>query len=222
MQFLITFLEGIITFVSPCVLPMLPLYMLYFAGDQQEGRRDRTLGNALGFVLGFTALFVLLGLFAGSLGGLLTRHKTAVNLVTGAIVVVFGLHYMGLLKIGFLSRTVKPESDVKPTGFFSAILFGIVFAVGWSPCTGAFLGSAMLMAASQASWATGMLLLLCYSLGLGVPFILCALLLDKLKGAFAFIKKHYQIINRICGAFLIVLGILMMTGLFAKLAMLLK
>ena len=222
MQFLITFLEGIITFVSPCVLPMLPLYMLYFAGDQQEGRRDRTLGNALGFVLGFTALFVLLGLFAGSLGGLLTRHRTAVNLVTGAIVVVFGLHYMGLLKIGFLSRTVKPESDVKPTGFFSAILFGIVFAVGWSPCTGAFLGSAMLMAASQASWATGMLLLLCYSLGLGVPFILCALLLDKLKGAFAFIKKHYQIINRICGAFLIVLGILMMTGLFAKLAMLLK
>jgi len=222
MQFLITFLEGIITFVSPCVLPMLPLYMLYFAGDQQEGKRDRTLGNALGFVLGFTALFVLLGLFAGSLGGLLTRHKTAVNLVTGAIVVVFGLHYMGLLKIGFLSRTVKPESDVKPTGFFSAILFGVVFAVGWSPCTGAFLGSAMLMAASQASWATGMLLLLCYSLGLGVPFILCALLLDKLKGAFAFIKKHYQIINRICGAFLIVLGILMMTGLFAKLAMLLK
>ena len=222
MQFLITFLEGIITFVSPCVLPMLPLYMLYFAGDQQEGRRDRTLGNALGFVLGFTALFVLLGLFAGSLGGLLTRHRTAVNLVTGAIVVVFGLHYMGLLKIGFLSRTVKPESDVKPTGFFSAILFGVVFAVGWSPCTGAFLGSAMLMAASQASWATGMLLLLCYSLGLGVPFILCALLLDKLKGAFAFIKKHYQIINRICGAFLIVLGILMMTGLFAKLAMLLK
>jgi cytochrome c-type biogenesis protein len=222
MQFFITFLEGIITFVSPCVLPMLPLYMLYFAGDQQEGRKDRTLPNALGFVAGFTVLFVLLGLFAGTLGGLLTKYKTVVNLVTGAIVVVFGLHYAGLLKIGFLSRTLKPETDVRPTGFFSALLFGVVFAIGWSPCTGAFLGSAMLMAANQASWAQGMLLLLCYSLGLGVPFLLCAVLLDKLKGAFAFIKKHYQIINRVCGAFLILLGILMMTGLFAKLANLLR
>ena len=143
MQFLITFLEGIITFVSPCVLPMIPLYVLYFAGDQQEGKRDRTLSNALGFVLGFTILFVLLGLFAGTLGGLLVRHQKIVNLVTGAIVIVFGLHYAGVLKIGFLSRTLKPDTNVKPTGFFSAMVFGLVFAVGWSPCTGAFLGSAM-------------------------------------------------------------------------------
>jgi len=222
MQFLITFLEGIITFVSPCVLPMIPLYVLYFAGDQQEGKRDRTLSNALAFVLVFTILFVLLGLFAGTLGGLLVRHQKIVNLVTGAIVIVFGLHYAGVLKIGFLSRTLKPDTNVKPTGFFSAMVFGLVFAVGWSPCTGAFLGSAMLMAANQQSWATGMLLLLCYSAGLGVPFLLCAVLIDKLKGAFNFIKKHYTVINRICGAFLILIGILMMTGLFAKLSVLLR
>ena len=222
MQFLITFLEGIITFVSPCVLPMIPLYVLYFAGDQQEGKRDRTLSNALGFVLGFTILFVLLGLFAGTLGSLLVRHKTVVNLVTGAVVIVFGLHYAGIIKIGFLSRTFRPDTNVRPTGFFSALVFGFVFAIGWSPCTGAFLGSAMLMAASQQSWTTGMLMLLCYSVGLGVPFLLCAVLIDKLKGAFDFIKKHYTVINRICGAFLIVIGILMMTGLFAKLSVLLR
>jgi len=217
MQFFITFLEGMITFVSPCVLPLLPLYVLYFAGDQQEGQRDRTLLNALGFVLGFTILFVLLGLFAGTLGGLLTRYQTAVNLVTGAIVVVFGLHYMEVFRIGFLNRTLKPESSVRPTGFFSALVFGVVFAVGWSPCTGAFLGSAMLLAANQASWITGMVLLLCYSLGLGIPFVLCAVLLDRLRGAFRFIKQHYRTINRICGGFLVLLGILMMTGLFTRL-----
>jgi len=217
MQFFITFLEGMITFVSPCVLPLLPLYVLYFAGDQQEGQRDRTLLNALGFVLGFTILFVLLGLFAGTLGGLLPRYQTAVNLVTGAIVVVFGLHYMEVFRIGFLNRTLKPESSVRPTGFFSALVFGVVFAVGWSPCTGAFLGSAMLLAANQASWITGMVLLLCYSLGLGIPFVLCAVLLDRLRGAFRFIKQHYRTINRICGGFLVLLGILMMTGLFTRL-----
>ena len=124
---------------------------------------------------------------------------------------------MEVFRIGFLNRTLKPESSVRPTGFFSALVFGVVFAVGWSPCTGAFLGSAMLLAANQASWITGMVLLLCYSLGLGIPFVLCAVLLDRLRGAFRFIKQHYRTINRICGGFLVLLGILMMTGLFTRL-----
>ena len=216
MQYLITFLEGIITFISPCVLPLLPVYILYFAGDQAEKKTGRSVRNALGFVTGFTLLFMVLGLFAGSLGSFLIRYQTAVNIVTGLIVILFGIHYAGLLRIGFLNKTVKLNAEIKPKNFFSSALFGAVFAVGWSPCTGAFLGSAMMMAASQTGWFSGMLLLLAYSLGLGVPFVLCAVLIDQLKGAFAFIKRHYRSINIVCGVFLILIGILMMTGIFAK------
>ena len=216
MQYLITFLEGIITFISPCVLPLLPVYILYFAGDQAEKKTGRSVRNALGVVTGFTLLFMVLGLFAGSLGSFLIRYQTAVNIVTGLIVILFGIHYTGLLRIGFLNKTVKLNAEIKPKNFFSSALFGAVFAVGWSPCTGAFLGSAMMMAASQTGWFSGMLLLLAYSLGLGVPFVLCAVLIDQLKGAFAFIKRHYRSINIVCGVFLILIGILMMTGIFAK------
>ncbi|MEA4964971.1 MAG: cytochrome c biogenesis protein CcdA [Oscillospiraceae bacterium] len=220
MQYLITFLEGIITFISPCVLPMLPLYALYFAGG--AGNRRSPLRNALGFVLGFTLLFVLLGMLAGTLGGFLTRHRTAVNLATGAIVVLFGLHYAGLLHIRLLDRTVKPSADIRPERFFAAVLFGAVFAVGWSPCTGAFLGSAMMLAASRQSSMAGLFLLLCYSAGLGIPFVLSAVLIDRLQSAFRFIREHYRVINLVCGIFLIVIGILMMTGLFDSAAALLS
>jgi len=174
--------------------------------------------RALGFVLGFTLLFVVLGVFAASLGGLLIRYQTAVNIVAGAVVVLFGLHYMGVLNIPLLARTLKPNVHVQAKGVLSCLLLGAVFAVGWSPCTGAFLGSAMMLAATEASAVQGMLLLLCYSLGLGVPFVLCALLIDQLKGAFSFIKRHYGVINKACGAFLILVGILMMTGWFARLS----
>ena len=221
MQYLITFLEGMITFISPCVLPMLPVYALYFTAGEQEGRAGRALTRALGFVLGFTLLFVALGVFAASLGALLAVHQRAVNLVTGAVVVLFGLHYMGALRIGLLQRTVRPDVQVKAQGFFSCVLLGVVFAVGWSPCTGAFLGSAMMLAASRSGAVEGMLLLLCYSLGLGVPFVLCALLIDRLKGALAAVKRHYAVVNRVCGAFLVLVGVLMMTGLFARLSALL-
>lgn len=215
MQYLITFLEGMITFISPCVLPLLPVYILYFAGGEEQGKKS--VKNALGFVLGFTLLFVALGGFAGTLGSLFTRHQTAVNLITGAVVILFGLHYAGILQIGLLNRTIKPGSAVKPARFWSAVLFGAIFAIGWSPCTGAFLGSAMMLAASQSGWVQGMLLLFTYSLGLGVPFVLCAVLIDRLKGAFDWIKQHYRVINLICGIFLIAVGVLMMTGLFSRL-----
>lgn len=219
MQYLITFLEGMITFISPCVLPMIPVYVLYFTGDNREERgMGKTLVRALGFVLGFTLLFIALGMFAATLGSLLIRYQRIVNIVTGGVVVLFGLHYMGLLRIGLLDRTVRPNVQVKAKGFFSCLLLGAVFAVGWSPCTGAFLGSAMMLAATQAGAMQGMLLLLCYSLGLGVPFVLCALLIDQLKDAFTFIKRHYGVINKICGAFLVIVGILMMLGMMARLS----
>ena len=222
MQYLITFLEGMITFISPCVLPMIPVYVLYFTGDNREdSSMGKTLVRALGFVLGFTLLFVALGVFAATLGSLLIRYQRMVNIVTGGVVVFFGLHYMGLLRISLLDKTMKPNVHVQAKGFFSCLLLGAVFAVGWSPCTGAFLGTAMMLAATQAGTMQGLLLLLCYSLGLGVPFVLCALLIDQLKGAFTFIKRNYGVINKACGAFLVLVGVLMMFGLMTRLSALL-
>ena len=222
LEALTTLIEGLITFISPCVLPMIPVYVLYFTGGGEERPQGRTLLRARCFVLGFTLRFVLLGGFAGSLGALLIRHQRAVNAVCGLVMVVFGLHYAGVLRLGLLERTVRPGVQVKPEGFASCVLLGMVFAVGWSPCTGPFLGSAMMMAAGQGQMLSGVLLLLCYALGLGIPFVLCALLIDQLKGAFDVIKRHYGVINRVCGAFLVLIGVLMMTGLFARLSAMLS
>lgn len=219
MEFFIAFLEGIITFISPCLLPMLPIYLSYFAGSGNtvdgKGRSAKTLRNALGFVLGFTLVFVLLGALAGTLGGLLRRHQTVVNIVTGVIVVFFGLNFLGVVKIN-LFRGGSNAMAGKELGFFSAILFGMVFSIGWTPCVGAFLGSALMLASQQGHVLTGVLMLLCYSAGLGIPFVASALLIDSLKSTFDFIKRNYTIINRICGILLIIMGILMITGLMNK------
>lgn len=219
MELFLLFIEGIVTFISPCLLPMLPVYLLYFAGDSTaaEGGGDikRTLKNALGFVCGFTLLFTALGALSSVIGAAISAHRTIINIVTGAIVVLFGLNYAGLLRIGFLNRTVRHESAVRPTGFFSSLLFGIVFAVGWTPCVGAFLGTALLTAATQGSVMRGILMLAVYSLGLGIPFILSALLIGRLSSLFALIKRNYTVINRVCGALLIIVGILIMTGVMS-------
>lgn len=214
MQYFISFLEGIITFISPCLLPMLPIYLSYFAGSQTEGGgRGKTLCNSLGSVAGFTLIFVLLGAFAGSIGLLLRQHTTAVNLVSGAIVILFGLNFLGVLNISFLNRTHRKNARIQELSFFSALLFGMVFSIGWTPCVGAFLGSALMLASQQGSTLQGIFMLLCYSMGLGIPFVASALLIDRLKSTFNWIKAHYKVINMISGGLLVVVGILMMTGL---------
>lgn len=214
MQYVILFLEGIITFISPCLLPMLPVYISYFAGGEQVSG-GKTLKNAIGFVLGFTAVFVMMGAFAGTVGMVLQRYKTVLDIITGAVVVFFGLNYIGLFKLN-LFRGIGASMGEKPLGFFSAFTFGLVFSIGWTPCVGAFLGSALMMASQQGTVVKGILLLLVYSMGLGIPFVLSALLIDKLKGAFGFIKRHYKVINLISGILLVTVGVLMMTGLMGK------
>lgn len=208
MQYLISFFEGILTFISPCLLPMLPVYISYFAGGRQNSAK--TLTNALGFILGFTVLFTAMGALAGTLGSFLSRYQRAVNLLSGLIVVLFGLNFLGVVKLNLFRGSAKMHSG--ELGFFSSVLFGVIFSVGWTPCVGAFLGSALMLASQQAHALEGTLMLLTYSLGLGIPFFLSAILLDQLKGTFSFIKRHYAIINRVCGAVLILIGILMATG----------
>ena len=210
MNYLITFIEGVITFISPCLLPMLPLYLTYFAGGGQR-RSKQTLLCALGFVLGFTLIFVTMGALAGTLGGMLRAHRMEVDLISGLIVIAFGLNFMGLIKLNIFNgskRSFNPEN----LNFLKSILFGMVFSIGWTPCVGAFLGSALILASQQAHMVEGMLLLLAYSLGLGVPFIASALLIDQLKSSFNWIKMHYDFINRLSGILLIGLGLLMATG----------
>lgn len=215
MQYLISFLEGIITFISPCLLPMLPIYISYFAGGDMKNTK-RTLTGAFGFVFGFTVVFIALGALAGTLGSFLKEYQTAVNVISGLIVILFGLNYLGILKLNLFQGSRK-NFDTSNLNFFSAFLFGIIFSIGWTPCVGAFLGSALMMASVQGQVLTGMLMLLAYSLGLGIPFILSAILIQKLKTTFDFIKKNYKIINTVSGIFLILVGIMMATGTLGRL-----
>ena len=208
MQYLISFFEGILTFISPCLLPMLPVYLSYFGGGQQNSKK--TLTNALGFVLGFTVLFTAMGALAGTLGSFLSKYQTAVNIVSGLIVIFFGLSFMGVIRWNLFKGGTRMQTG--ELGFFSSVVFGVVFSVGWTPCVGAFLGSALMLASQQGHVLEGTLMLLAYSLGLGIPFFLSAVLIDQLKGTFNFIKRHYAVINRICGGLLILIGVLMATG----------
>ena len=216
MQYLITFLEGIISFISPCMLPLLPLYITYFAGGTEKKdteKKNRIFYRAFSFVAGFTLIFSLMGLFAGTIGSLLRSHSLIVNIVTGGVVVVFGLSYLGIIPLNFL----KGSKGGRYAGsVVSAFVFGIIYSLSLTPCIGAFLGSALMLASSSGTAAAGVLLLITYSLGLGIPFLVSALLTESLSGFFGTVKKHYRIINLISGLFLIALGVLMMTGLLSR------
>lgn len=220
MEYILSFLEGIITFISPCLLPMLPIYVSYFAGGG-ERRVATTVKNALGFVTGFTAIFIMMGAFAGLFGSIFKTHQTIVNIITGLIVIFFGLNFLGVFKFNIF-RGMKAEFKSENMGFFSSMVFGVVFSVGWTPCVGAFLGSALTLASQRGSAVTGIIMLLCYSLGLGIPFVVSAVMIDSLKTTFNFIKRHYDVINKICGGLLILVGVMMATGTMGRMLALLS
>ena len=220
MQYVISFLEGIITFISPCLLPMLPIYISYFAGGG-ERKTAKTLTCALGFVTGFTLMFMAMGALAGTVGSFLRQYERPVNIISGLVVIFFGLSFLGVFKLKLFQGT-RYSVDASSMGFFPALVFGVVFSVGWTPCVGAFLGSALMLASQQGHVVEGMLMLLAYSLGLGIPFVLSAVLIDYLKSAFNWIKRNYSVINAGCGGLLILIGILMATGTMGRLLALLS
>lgn len=211
MQYLITFLEGVISFISPCMLPMLPIYISYFAGGADK--KHKIFLRALSFCIGFSIVFCLLGVFAGTLGRLLEQYKTYVDIVCGLLVIVFGLSYLEVIRLPFF-KGMKNGRNAET--IFSAFLFGIIYSISLTPCIGAFLGSALSMASSAGTALKGFLMLLSYSAGLGIPFVVSAVLIEKLTTAFNFIKKHYKVINVICGVFLIVIGAFMALGMMDK------
>ena len=208
MDYILTFLEGIASFISPCLLPMVPIYISYFIGEDENNNKKAIL-NSGGFVLGFTTVFLILSIFASQLGGLLSSNIRYIKIFFGIVIILFGLNYMGLLKIGFLNKSKVKSMDTKNFNFFKAILFGILFSVSWTPCIGTFLSSALLLIAREQDVLKGVILMLLYSVGLGIPFIISAILIEKLKNVFDFVKKHYDVIKRISGAILIIAGIYM-------------
>lgn len=216
MEYLITFLEGMISFISPCMLPMLPVYIGYFAGASKNDHNEKgaALPGALSFVAGFTVVFCALGLFSGSLGKAVAQHTRIVNALCGLIVILLGLMFLEVIPMPFFKGN---RHNMQIKSVFSAFVFGMVFSVSLTPCVGAFLGAALMMASSAGGAVKGVLLLFVYSMGLGIPFLLSAILIEQLKTAFDFIKRHYRTINLICGGFLILVGILMMFGLLDRL-----
>jgi len=195
---------------------MLPVYISYFAGQDSKDDRQKALINALGFVLGFTMLFILMGALAGTVGYFLRKYQSLVNLVTGIVVILFGLNFTGIVNIPVLNRARRITIKNNDPGFLHSVLFGMIFSIGWTPCVGVFLGSALMLAAHSGESIKGILMLLCFSLGLGIPFIISAVLIDRLKISFDFIKRNYRIINTVSGLFLVLTGILMATGLMGK------
>ncbi len=208
MDFFVIFIEGLASFISPCVLPMLPIYVSYFTGKDKDSKR--AVINSLGFVLGFTIIFVLLGIFASTLGKLITTNIRYINIILGIIIILFGLNYIGIFNIKILNKSKGIKKNTDKLSFFSSILFGMIFSVCWTPCVGVFLSSALMISATSENILKGGIMLFIFSLGLGIPFILTSVFLEKLKNTFDFIKKHYDIINKIAGIILIFSGIQLM------------
>lgn len=205
MEYVITFIEGIASFISPCILPVIPIYISYFATESKSMKRS--IINSLGFVLGFSIIFMLLGVFAGSFGSVVHQYADYINILFGLFLVIIGLNYIGLLFIKFLNKTKGSKQKNKNLTFITSLLFGMIFSLSWTPCVGAFLSSALILASKTGSVLKGASLLLVYSLGLAIPFVVTTIFLERLKKIFDFIKKHYNIINKISGSILILSGL---------------
>lgn len=233
MQYLLTFTEGILTFISPCILSMLPIYLLYLAGtpadsgvaapdtaasvvaapdtaasgDAVPSGKTRLIVNSLGFVTGFTTVFTALGAAAAAMGVLLQGKRALLLMISGAFMILFGLNFTGVLKIGLLNSEKRFNTKVDNLRFWSSVLFGIIFGFGWSPCLGTFLGSALALAGNSETIPEGMLLLLVYSAGLAIPFIVSAAIFENVRTLFAWFSRNSRIISIISGILLMAAGI---------------
>ncbi len=217
----IAFTAGLLSFLSPCVLPLIPSYVTFITGlsleDVTKARRT-ALVHALLFIAGFTLIFVTLGATATTLGRLLLRYRYLVSSAGGALIIVFGLYLLGVLNISAFMRERRVHLAEKPLGYLGTVVVGIAFGAGWSPCLGPILGAILALAANTNELSRGVLLLFSYSLGLAVPFVVAALFVEKFLAFFARHKGKMIWVNRVAGALLIFVGVLMVTNRFALLA----
>ncbi len=211
MEIFLTFLEGFMSFISPCLLPLLPIYLSFIIGEN-ENVQSKKLFRAIAFVSGFTLIFVMMGVFSATLGSFIYMHKYYIDIVFGLIMILIGLNYLNIINIKIFNITKKYSKDITVTSMYTAFLFGVFFSLGFTPCIGAFLGSALMMASTSGSVFQGMLYLLSYSLGIGIPFIISALFFEKTKKIQVFIKSHYLVVNRVSGSILILIGLYKIYG----------
>ncbi|MCV2870414.1 cytochrome c biogenesis protein CcdA [Defluviimonas sp. WL0002] len=218
---LVALIAGVFSFVSPCVLPIVPSYLAYMAGigmgdmaGESRARRSALLA-AVFFVLGLSTVFLLLGVAASALGRFLLQNQDWFATVAGIVVMVFGAHFIGIFRIPFLDRDARIDVGDRGGSAFGAYVLGLAFAFGWTPCIGPQLGMILTLAAEDASLTRGAALLAVYALGLGIPFILVAAFFPRLKGFMAFLKRHLDRIEKIMGLLLWTIGLLMATGSFS-------
>ncbi|KIZ47736.1 MULTISPECIES: cytochrome c biogenesis protein CcdA [Rhodopseudomonas] len=213
-------IAGLVSFLSPCVLPLVPPYLIYLTGATIEhvasGERDQTsrravMISALMFVLGFSTVFVALGASASLVGGLIRAWSAQLSIVAGIVIILMGLHFLGLTRIGFLMREGRLPIP-KPVGLWGAYVMGLAFAFGWTPCIGPILAAILSVAAAEATVTKGAGLLAVYSAGLGIPFLLAALMVEQFSSVFARMKKHLANVERVMGALMILTGIGFLTG----------
>ena len=220
-SFALAFLAGLLSFLSPCVLPLIPSYVGFLTGltlEELEVRRGTALLHALWFVAGFSAIFVALGATASAFGALLLRSQVWIGRIGGVVVILFGLYLLGVLQPAFLMRERKVQLAHKPLGFAGSAFVGITFGAAWTPCIGPILGAILTLAAAQGSVTQGSALLGAYSLGLAVPFLLTALALDRFLVWFQRFRPYLVWIERIAGVLLIMLGLLLLTDRFTLIA----
>ena len=218
---LAAFAAGFLSFVSPCVLPLIPGYISFVSGvSVEEMRADaapatsrlQIFFTSLAFVIGFSLVFVALGASATAIGKFLFARLPLFSKIAGVILVIFGLHTMGVFRLAFLESEKRVHSQRKPAGPFGAMLVGVAFAFGWTPCIGPILGGILAIAGSKNSVTEGVTLLAVYSLGLGIPFLITSLAINQFFGAAKKIRRYYHTIEVASGALLIVIGVLIMTG----------
>lgn len=217
----IAFSAGLLSFLSPCVLPLVPSYVTFITGmnleDLQRSKRTTLIHAAL-FVAGFTLIFLALGAGATVFGQLMLRYRDLISRVGGVLIIIFGLYMLGVFNFAFMMKDTRLHLANKPLGYFGTVVVGIAFGAGWSPCIGPILGAILTMAANEADLGRGMTLLLAYSMGLAVPFMAAALMVDRFLKVFAKMRQHMIWVNRIAGVLLILVGVLMVTNRFTMLA----
>src|ERR1700761_672496 len=213
-------IAGLISFLSPCVLPLVPPYLIYLTGatiehvandETKSASRRAVMLSALLFVLGFSTVFVLLGASASLIGGLIRAWSEQLAILAGIVIIVMGLHFLGLTRIGLLMREGR-LSIPKPVGLWGAYVMGLAFAFGWTPCIGPILAAILSLAAAESTVAKGAGLLAVYSAGLGIPFLLAALMIERFSTVFARMKRHLETVERGMGVLLVVTGICFLTG----------
>ncbi len=217
----VAFAAGLLSFLSPCVLPLVPSYIGFLTGmslPELSGRRRAAFGHALLFVFGFSLVFVLLGASATALGRALNYYQLWLQRVGGVLIIGFGLVCLGVIAPGILRQERRVQVDRKPVGYLGSALVGMAFAAGWTPCIGPVLGAILGLAATSNDLSRGMLLLGSYSAGLAVPFLVAAVALDSFLGWFQRFRRFLPWVMRLSGAMLVIVGLLMVTGEFTRLA----